>query len=191
MAGRPRRDESEYSRRDAVLESAMETFSRIGYRKTSMEDVARAAHISRPGLYFLFDSKPVLFREAVSRALDRDLACIALILADEDQPPNARLVAAFDRWAGSYIGPLTHGEADGGFDPALLGSLLDTAPRRFEELVTAAVEAAHPGDAVERTRTLISASIGIKYQTNTRERYNERLAVAVDLLVGGGSVEHS
>ncbi|MGW5822670.1 TetR family transcriptional regulator, partial [Streptomyces noursei] len=36
-------------RRTAVLDSAMVTFARFGYRKTSMEEVARAARISRPG----------------------------------------------------------------------------------------------------------------------------------------------
>ena len=36
-------------RRTAVLESAMATFARFGYRKTTMEEVARAARISRPG----------------------------------------------------------------------------------------------------------------------------------------------
>jgi len=57
-------------RRDAVLASALVTFARFGYRKTSMEEVARAAHISRPGLYFLFSSKELLFRAAVTRSLN-------------------------------------------------------------------------------------------------------------------------
>lgn len=41
------------SRREHVLDVAMDTFVQSGYRKTSMEDVSRAALISRPGLYFL------------------------------------------------------------------------------------------------------------------------------------------
>ena len=58
-------------RRALVLESALLTFARFGYRKTSMEAVAQAAHISRPGLYFLFSSKEELFRAAVTQALGR------------------------------------------------------------------------------------------------------------------------
>jgi len=171
-------------RRRAVLESALDTFSRYGYRKTSMDDVAKAARISRPGLYFLFDSKPALFSEAVKHALDRDLGLIAHKLRGSDQPLSERLVAAFERWAGSYIGPLTD-EAPGiiDSDPALLGSVLDEAPLRFEELVCAAIAKTHPADGAARAKTLISASIGIKHQVAAREEYLERLKVAVALLL--------
>ena len=175
---------AETDRRLAVLESALGTFSRFGYRKTSMDDVAKAAHISRPGLYFLFDSKPALFREAVTHALDRDLGLIAHKLGELDLPLSERLIAAFDRWAGSYIGPLT-GEVPGFIDtdPFLLGSILDQAPRRFEELVTAAFTRTHPVDGAARTQTLISTSIGIKRQVTARNDYLDRLAVAVGLLL--------
>src|SRR3569833_2700121 len=77
---------AEAGRRDAVLESALLTFARHGYRKASMEEVARAARISRPGLYFLFESKEALFRAANSRALKEDLAAAERILADTGRP---------------------------------------------------------------------------------------------------------
>src|SRR3954452_2071051 len=99
-------DTAETDRRDAVLESALLTFARHGYRKTSMEEVARTARISRPGLYFLFASKQDLFRAAVTRALERDLTAVEEILADTGEPLRARLIGAFDRWAGRYVGPM-------------------------------------------------------------------------------------
>jgi AcrR family transcriptional regulator len=174
----------ETDRRRAVLESALETFSRFGYRKTSMDDVAKAAHISRPGLYFLFDSKPALFREAVTHALDRDLGLIAQQLGDSGLPLAERVISAFDRWAGSYIGPLT-GEVPGlsDADPALFGSMINEAPRRFEKLVTTAISQTYPADGTARTQTLISASIGIKHEAHERAAYLERLEVAVGLLL--------
>jgi AcrR family transcriptional regulator len=149
-----------------------------------MDDVAKAAHISRPGLYFLFDSKPVLFREAVTHALDRDLGLIERELNTANRSLSARLIAAFDLWGGSYIGPLSR-EAPGvvDADPSLLGSVLEEAPRRFEELVVEAITRTSPVDGVARTKTLISASIGIKYQVTTREEYLNRLGVAVELLL--------
>lgn len=52
---------------------ALDAFARYGYRKTSMEDVARAAAISRAGLYLLFGSKRGLFTAADTQALDRAL----------------------------------------------------------------------------------------------------------------------
>lgn len=64
----------------------MATFARFGYRKTSMEEVARAAHISRPGLYFLFSSKESLFRAAVTQTLHRDITAVERALADGGRP---------------------------------------------------------------------------------------------------------
>lgn len=176
-------------RRSAVLESALLTFGRFGYRKTSMEEVARAAHISRPGLYFLFRSKETLFRAAVTQALERDLATVERVLADAGRPLRDRLLEAFDTWAGRYVGPLTRDVTTVIEDnPDLLGGVVETAPRRFEDLVTAAVALGSgrgaPGDV---TRTLISTSIGIKHQVESRDDYRARLAVAVDLLLIPGA----
>lgn len=163
----------------------MATFARFGYRKTSMEEVARAARISRPGLYFLFSSKETLFRAAVTQALDRDITAVEHVLADSDRPLPERLVEAFDQWAGRYIGgPLTQDAARVVADhPDILGEIAEAAPRRFEQLITDAI-AAESGRAaaVPVAQTLISASIGLKHQVASRDLYLERLAVAVGLL---------
>jgi len=174
---------AESGRRQTVLDAALATFVRFGYRKTSMDDVAAAAHISRQGLYFLFDSKKALFREAVSNALERDLEAVARDLSAPELPLKNRLIAAFDRWGGGYIGPLT-AEVSGftAEDPALLGDILASAPGRFELLVTGAVAGSYAADAEHRSQTMISASIGIKHQVTSRDEYLARLAPAVDII---------
>ena len=141
-------------RRAAVLESALLTFARFGYRRTSMEEVARAAHISRPGLYFLFSAKEALFRAAVTQALERDLATVEGVLAERERPLRERLLEAFDTWAGRYVGPLTRDVTTVIEDnPDLLGAVVQTAPGRFEDLVTAAVEhGTAPGAPADVTR---------------------------------------
>jgi AcrR family transcriptional regulator len=175
-------------RRVAVLDSALATFARFGYRKTSMEEVARAARISRPGLYFLFASKEELFRAAVSRALHADLAEVERILAESGRPIRDRLLDSFDRWAGRYIGTMTRDIAVVVEDnPELLGEIVEVAPRRFAELITSAIAARATEPDRERpvalAQTMISAAIGIKHQVNDRAAYRERLALAIDLLL--------
>lgn len=172
-------------RRTLVLDSAMVTFARFGYRKTSMEEVAQAARISRPGLYFLFSSKETLFRAAVTQALERDITAVEHVLADTDRPLPERLVEAFDHWAGRYIGPLTRDVATVIEDnPDLLGEIVETTPRRFEELITAAIAVESGQEAAPLVaQTMISASLGLKHQATSREFYLDRLKVAVDLLV--------
>ncbi len=172
-------------RRDAVLESALVTFARYGYRKTSMEEVAQAAHISRPGLYFLFDSKEALFRAAVTRSLEADIAAVERILDSTDQPLAERLLKSFDQWAGRYIGPLTRDISTViESNPGLLGAVTVTAPERFQLLITRAI-ATDRGQEMARpvAHTLTSTSIGIKHQVDTRDAYLKQLKVAVDLLV--------
>lgn len=182
---RPSSTVADTPRRDAVLDSALVTFARFGYRKTSMEEVARAAHISRPGLYFLFASKDDLFRAAVTRSLEADIAAVERVLAVTDRPLPERLLDSFDRWAGRYIGPLTRDVTSVIEDnPDLLGTIVESTPRRFEESITAAIAAEHERAQSQRVaHTLISTSIGIKHQVDTRDAYLQRLDVAIDLLL--------
>lgn len=170
-------------RREAVLESALETFARHGYRRTSMDAVAAAAQISRPGLYFLFDSKAVLFREAAAHVLTRDLAAIEEVLGDADAPLAERLLEAFDRWAGRYVGPLAR-DVPGVLaeNPDLLDDTATQAPATLERLVTDAVSphVARPGAVV---RTLLSVSVGLKHQVEDRSAYRERFREALEIVL--------
>ncbi len=190
-SGRP--DGAGDDRRSAVLESALKTFARYGYRKTSMDQVATDAGISRPGLYFLFDSKESLFRAAVEQALQRDLAGVERALARTDRSLRANVVDAFDHWAGRYVGPSTRDVA-GVIDenPTLLGPVAVAAPTRFAGLVTAALaRTTARARAVRTAETLISTSIGIKHQVNDRREYLRRLRAAVALLVPDGATRSS
>lgn len=175
-------------RRDVVLTAALETFVRYGYRKTSMEDVAGAARISRPGLYFLFTSKRELFAAAVTRALELDLRAVASALGDRARPLPDRLLDAFDIWTGRYLGAVggeLSGVAEANRD--LLGTEVLDARDRFHALVTdAIVSTREPQDrelSEAVARTLVSAAIGLKYQTTSRDTFREHLGTAVALLL--------
>jgi AcrR family transcriptional regulator len=178
----------ESGRREQVLTAALATFARYGFKKTSMEDVARAADISRPGLYFLFNSKQNLFRAAVIQALDDDVEQARRSLADAGRPLRDRLIEAFDAWTGRYIGPMAK-EVAGLREthPELLGSVVTDYPRRFADMVHAAIAAdGPPGSAVMAAKvaqTLLSTSVGIKHDAATREEFVARLTIGVDLLM--------
>lgn len=175
-------------RREVVLAAALDTFARYGYRKTSMEDVAHAAAISRPGLYLLFGSKRELFTAAVTQALDRSLAAVTEVLADTTRPVRGRLLDAFDHWTGRYIGAMSrevNSMAEEYLD--LLGPVIAGYPPRFAALLDAALaeslNTAKAPRSAAVAQTLISTSIGIKHEVTTREAFLERLAIAIDLIV--------
>lgn len=178
----------ENGRRERVLAAALVTFARYGYKKTSMEDVARGADISRPGLYFLFTSKQNLFRAAVTQALDDDVEAAKRSLKDTRRPLRDRLIEAFDLWTGRYIGPMAKEVAVlMNTNPELLGPIVTDYPRRFAEMVTGAVAAGLPpgsaGMAEDMARTLLSTAGGIKHEAATREEFVARMTVGVDLFL--------
>ncbi len=175
-------------RRELVLGAALDTFARYGYRKTSMDDVARAAAISRPGLYLLFGSKRELFSAAVAQALDRSLAAVSDVLAGTTRPLRDRLLDAFDQWTGRYIGAMSHEvNSMAGEYADMLGPTIADYPRRFAALLSAALaqspDTAQAARSAAIAQTLISTSIGIKHEVTTRDAFLERLATAIDLIV--------
>ena len=68
-----RRDEQSNATRDALITAATELFGSDGYHGTGVEDIARAARVTRGALYHHFDDKRSLF-DAVVVALQTEVA---------------------------------------------------------------------------------------------------------------------
>ena len=60
-------------RQDAILDAAFGVFAAYGYRRTTMEDIARACGMSRTALYLHFRNKDDIFRSLTERYLDQAL----------------------------------------------------------------------------------------------------------------------
>ena len=60
------RPEKRQERRTNIIRAARNVFLRHGYRKTALEDVARAASVGKATLYHYFDGKDDLFGAVVS-----------------------------------------------------------------------------------------------------------------------------
>lgn len=71
--GRPRGADSA-ARREDILATATEVFSVVGYRGTSMSEVARACGMSQTGLTHYFPSKDVLLQAVMDRRDEVDAA---------------------------------------------------------------------------------------------------------------------
>jgi len=62
------------SPRDRILDAAMTVFRRHGFRRSSIEETAEAAGLTRQALYHHFKSKEALFRAVIERVHDGALA---------------------------------------------------------------------------------------------------------------------
>ena len=56
--------------REAILEIAQEIFSRFGYKKTTLDDIANAVRKGKSSLYYYFNSKEDLFQAVIIKEVD-------------------------------------------------------------------------------------------------------------------------
>ena len=63
---------NEQSTKNAILESALRLFSRRGYERTSLSDIAKYAGVTRGAIYWHFDDKKELFI-CLCNQIDKDL----------------------------------------------------------------------------------------------------------------------
>lgn len=63
-----------------IIESATKYFSRYGFRKTTMDEIARNIHKAKGLLYYYFRSKEELFNEVLKQELDRLKATLVKIV---------------------------------------------------------------------------------------------------------------
>ncbi|MAB13589.1 MAG: hypothetical protein CMI59_06775 [Parvibaculum sp.] len=87
-------------KRETIIDAAFDLFRHYGYRRTSMEDIARAAGVAKGTLYLYFASKEELF-EAIARMLAaRMLKAIQEAIAC-DQPLEEQFLGVMDAKLGA------------------------------------------------------------------------------------------
>ena len=74
------------ARRRQLLEAALDAFSARGFHRTSMDDVAAAAGVTKPVLYQHFGSKRALYAELLDAVGSQLMGVIAKAAADADGP---------------------------------------------------------------------------------------------------------
>ncbi|MCA1984164.1 TetR/AcrR family transcriptional regulator [Nocardioides nematodiphilus] len=165
--GRPRAFDA-----DAALDKAVEVFWRLGYEGASMSALTEAMGINRPSLYAAFGDKEALFRLAVARYAEIDMAYAQQAL---EQPTAYAVVEHFlranvealtrpDRPAGclSVQGGLATG-SDGGRVAAFLARSRLAGERALaERLARSAAEGDLPADTdtVAMARFVMALSEG-------------------------------
>lgn len=60
-------------KRERILRAALKVFMSYGYRRTTMDDIARHVGMSRPALYLTFPGKEAIFRDVVDKGLNEML----------------------------------------------------------------------------------------------------------------------
>ena len=82
-------------KRVRILDGAMKVFLAYGFSRTTMDDIARAADMSRPALYLLFKNKTDIFRAIAMMVLSRSVESAKMALAG-DGAFTERMTRAID-----------------------------------------------------------------------------------------------
>jgi AcrR family transcriptional regulator len=183
------------ARRAAILEAATGVFLRYGFKKTSMDDLARAAGLSRQGLYLHFATKEVLFKEGVLQLVATTRAASRAALAREELDVEERLLGAFEA---------AHGHTVGEPGAEHMNELMETAAQLVGPVATELEQALvvdvtrvlrSSGVAARWKETGVSAkelaehlhatSYGAKHCVAAHPEYRERMRVAVRIVCRG------
>ena len=145
------------ARRAVILDAALRVFGQYGYRRTSMDDIAREAQIAKGTIYLSFASKEEVF-QALSRSLSQQMLAGAEAARRRPGTTADKLAAMNAAWFGTYAETIRRSPH--------AAELLDAKHRLSADLVADAARrrgthgAGHPGPP-GRSRCCRGAGPGI------------------------------
>ena len=82
------RGPADHEVRDQIVAAATEHFSRYGYEKTTVSDLAKAIEFSKAYIYKFFESKQAIGEMICANCLHQIEAEVSAAVAQTDQPPE-------------------------------------------------------------------------------------------------------
>jgi AcrR family transcriptional regulator len=180
-------------RRRQIIQAASGVFLRYGLRKTSMEDLAHAAGLSRQGLYLHFANKDEVFRAVIEQLAQLTLAAAKAELARRSDALENRLLAAFGAMASAALA-----DADAASVRELFASATelagDVVTRLDEQIVSVLAQALRErrrgrgaaGDIPPRALAehLYATAYGLQHRGHLGADYLHRMRIAIRLVCG-------
>ena len=172
--------------------AATAIFLRYGFKKTSMDDVAQAAGVSRQGLYLYFDTKDLLFREALQHLVSHLISTAHAVAEDGNLSLRDRLVGAFEAVHSSAFHNASREDALELLQSAqsAAGALLVQSERDLMGIAAALLTEAGVADrweeagvtVAELSEQLLMSAKGIKASVDTLTAYRERMLTAIRIV---------
>ncbi|MDE4173969.1 helix-turn-helix domain containing protein [Phaeobacter sp. PT47_59] len=166
---------------ETILHSAWQAFSAYGFRKTSMDDIARGAGMSRPAVYLHFRNKEAIFTALVEAYYTQALHDVQAAL-DQRGTLAERLSLAFE----AHGGPTMEAMMSSAHGLELFEASMSVAPEAIQagEAALAGLYAAWlaqrelpatVGPAEEVAQVFCSALKGIKHTSADYAGYRQRV----------------
>jgi TetR/AcrR family transcriptional regulator, regulator of autoinduction and epiphytic fitness len=185
------------AKRAAILEAAMRLFSQYGYRRTSIDDIARAAEIAKGTVYLSFKSKEEIFRALCESLIERMESAVTAARATRGSI-DERLVAVLEAKFGFLFETVyksAHAAELMDSKNRLSADLFAQFYRRYMKVLREVIEEATRAgelaparmelDADDLSQMLVAAANGIEQNATSLARYHRKLREIVRVLVAG------
>ncbi len=167
----------------------LEAFAHYGFRRASMEDLARALGVSRQTLYNRFRTKEALRDWALTRFAARLVAQAGDALAREETPTAVCLHDAFMRWTGDHVSLVRtapHGSEIMVMGVAAVKNATADPAQNFQNRLRAFFQSrlwldAERADAL--AFTMLAASKGLLVTVATTEAYATAMDCVIDAIL--------
>jgi TetR/AcrR family transcriptional regulator len=180
---------------ERILDAAYQCFIRHGIRKTTMDDIAAAAGMSRPAIYQYVRNKEDAFRRLAARIFD-----CALVRAEQAAAGEGTLTQRMDRilavklaltqqlfhdspHASELIGETARVSAD--LDRAFTANMVALLTKTITDAAVRADLALGNENAREIAELALALTRGLEADLSDPDRPRERLRNGIALLVAG------
>lgn len=185
------------SRRAVILDAALRVFGQYGYRRTSMDDIAREADIGKGTIYLSFASKEEVF-QALSERLSQRMLAGAEAASRRPGTTADKLAAMHAAWFGTYAETISRSPHAAELLDAkhrLSADLVTDAASRYKRLVRDVLaQAAAAGEldlepagltADTAAELLIASARGLESSATSPVAYRRYLDALVRVMVAG------
>jgi AcrR family transcriptional regulator len=180
-----------------ILDAAEKRFVRYGFRRTSMDDIAREAGLSRPTLYLYFRNKEDIFL-SLSRKLHEEALERARSALEGQGDFARRLTRAFEGWSVEFVAMIygwPHAAEIVDASHRLGREISADAKARFQKLVADALRRASRKGEIDLSatglsparaaETLVLASKGLHGEGDDVDIYRGRLEALLKVFLAG------
>ncbi len=175
------------AKRAAILEAAQKLFSQYGYRRTSIDDIAREAEIAKGTVYLSFKSKEEIFR-ALCESLSARVQAEAVRASVMEAPIEERLAAVLEAKYGFYfelVKSSPHAAELMDSKNRLSEDIFTPADRKYAKTLRETIEAAVRHGEIDPARAgldsagvaelLLASATGIEKTANAPATFHRRL----------------
>ncbi|MGH3123065.1 MAG: TetR family transcriptional regulator [Trebonia sp.] len=185
------------ARRAEILEAALRVFGQYGYRRTSVDDIAREAGIAKGTVYLSFTSKEEVF-QALARHLSQQMLTGAEAASRRPGTTADKLAAMHAAWFGTYAETITRSPHAAELLDAkhrLSADLAADGVKRYRRLVRDVLaDAAATGElsleaagltADTAAELLIGAARGLEPSPDSLAAYRRSLSTLARVMIAG------